>query len=146
MVPLVTKDFARTTLRPRHRPIVRALGEALFSPGGEVSAERLDGFPDEFDRFISPASKTLRFGLVMMLRLLQLTPLLFGRFRLFEDLTVTERVEHLERMDRSKIRQLPLVVVAFKTVLTMIFYEDEAELRGLGYPGPERKRYLNLVP
>ncbi len=146
MVPLVTKDFHRTTLAPRHRPLVRALAEALFSPNGEATAERLDGFVDEVDAFMSPASKTLRFGLVMMLHVLRWSPLFFGRFRLFEDLTVDDRVAHLERLDRSKIKQLPLIVVAYKTVLTMIFYEDEDELRGLGYPGPERKRYLNVLP
>jgi hypothetical protein len=146
MVPLVTKDFRRTTLRPRHRPIVRALAEALFSPNGEATPERLDAFVDEVDAFISPASKTLRFGLVMMLGVLRWSPLLFGRFRLFEDLTIAERVEHLERLDRSKVKQLPLIVVAYKTVMTMLFYEDEQELKGLGYPGAERKRYLQLAP
>jgi hypothetical protein len=30
--------------------------------------------------------------------------------------------------------------------MTMLFYEDEQELAGLGYPGPARKRYLALVP
>ena len=146
MVPLVTKDFHRTTLAPRHRPLVRALAEALFSPNGEATAERLDGFVDEVDAFMSPASRTLRFGLVMMLHVLRWSPLFFGRLRLFEDMTVDDRVAHLERLDRSKIKQLPLIVVAYKTVLTMIFYEDEDELRGLGYPGPERKRYLNVLP
>ena len=146
MVPLVTKDFRRTTLRPRHRPVVRALAEALFSPDGEATPERLDAFVDEVDAFISPASKTLRFGLVMMLGVLRWSPLLFGRFRLFEDLTVEERVQHLERLDQSRVKQLPLIVVAYKTVMTMLFYEDERELLGLGYPGPERKRYLNVLP
>lgn len=146
MVPLVTKDFRRTTLKPRHRPLVRALAEALFSPNGEATPERLDAFVDEVDAFMSPASKTLRFGLVMMLHVLQWSPLFFGRFRLFDDMTVGERVTHLERLDQSKVKQLPLIVVAYKTVLTMIFYEDEEELRGLGYPGPERKRYLNVLP
>lgn len=146
MVSLVTKDFRRTTLKPRHRPLVRALAEALFSPNGEATPERLDAFVDEVDAFMSPASKTLRFGLVMMLHVLRWSPLFFGRFRLFEDMTVDERVSHLERLDHSKVKQLPLIVVAYKTVLTMIFYEDEEELRGLGYPGPERKRYLNVLP
>lgn len=146
MVPLVTKDFQRTTLRPRHRPIVRALAEALFSPSGEATPERLDAFVDEVDAFISPASKTLRLGLVMMLWVLRWSPLLFGRFRLFEDLTVADRVTHLERLDRSKVKPLPLIVVAYKTVMTMLFYEDEQELAGLGYPGPERKRYLAVLP
>ena len=146
MVPLVTKDFRRTTLRPRHRPLVRALAEALFSPNGEATPERLDSFVDDVDAFISPASKTLRFGLVMMLHVLRWSPLFFGRFRLFDDMTVEERVAHLERLDRSKVKQLPLIVVAYKTILTMLFYEDEDELRGLGYPGPERKRNLNVLP
>jgi hypothetical protein len=146
MVPLVTKDFRRTTLRPRHRPIVRALAEALVSPGGEATPERLDAFVDEVDAFISPSSKTLRFGLVAMLTVLRWSPLLFGRFRLFEDLTVEERISHLERLDRSKVKHLPLIVVAYKSVMTMLFYEDEQELKGLGYPGPERKRHLQLRP
>jgi hypothetical protein len=125
---------------------VRALAEAMFSPEGEATAERLDAFVDEVDAFISPASKTLRFGLVMMLGILRWSPLLFGRFRLFDDLTVEERVHHLERLDKSSVRQLPLIVVAYKTVMTMLFYEDETELRGLGYPGPARKRYLAVLP
>jgi hypothetical protein len=139
---LVTKDFARTTLRPRHRPIVRALGEALFSPGGEATPEKLDAFVDEVDAFISPASKTLRFGLLMMLRILRWSPLLYGRFTLFDEMNVAERIAHLERLDRSKIKQLPLIVVAYKTVMTMLFYEDPGELTALGYPGPVRRRYL----
>jgi hypothetical protein len=145
MVPLVTKDFRRTTLRPRHRPIVRALAVALFSPAGEATPERLDEFVDEVDRFISPASKTLRFGLVFMLGVLRWSPLFFGRFRLFDDMSVEERIEHLERLDRSKVKQLPLIVVAYKTVMTMLFYEDQQELAGLGYPGHERKRHLKVA-
>jgi len=142
MVPLLTKDFQRKTLRPRHRPIVRALAEALFSPDGEASPERLDAFVDEVDAFISPASKTLRFGLVLMLGVLRWSPLLFGKFRLFDSMTVAERIHHLERLDQSKVKQLPLIVVAYKTVMTMLFYEEEQELEGLGYPGYERKRHL----
>ena len=144
-VPLVTKDFRRTTLRPRHRPVVRALAEALFSHDGEATPERLDAFVDEVDNFISPASKTLRFGLVMMLHVLRISPLFFGKFRLFDDMSVEDRVHHLERLDRSKVKQLPLIVVAYKTVMTMLFYEDEQELRGLGYPGFERKRHLKVA-
>ena len=145
MVPLVSKDFQRTTLRPRHRPVVRALAEALFSPAGEATPERLDAFVDEVDQFISPASKTLRFGLVLMLGVLRWSPLFFGRFRLFDDMSVEDRIEHLERLDRSKVKQLPLIVVAYKTVMTMLFYETPEELAGLGYPGHARKRYLKVA-
>ncbi len=136
-----TKDFTRTTLRPRHRPILRALAETLFSPDGEVSSERLDAFVDEVDAFMSPASRTLRFGLLVMLGLIRWSPLLFLRFRTFETLDVAERAHHLERLERSRFSQLPLIVVAYKTVLTLLFYEDDDEQRGFGYPGPERRRW-----
>lgn len=124
--------------------MVRALGEALFSPDGEASVERLDAFVDEVDHFISPASKTLRFGLVLMLFVLKWTPFLFGRFRTFDDLSVEERVHHLEKLERSKVRQFPLIVVGFKTVMTMLYYETPEELKALGYK-VERKRYLLLA-
>jgi hypothetical protein len=142
----MTKDFRRTTLGAGERPIVRALAEALFSPDGEVSKERLDAFVDDVDGFISPASKTLRFGLVLMLHAINLSPVLFFRFRTFTSLAVEDRVKHLERLEHSKVRQLPLLVVAYKTVLTMIFYEDEEEQRALGYTGPERKRWQRRLP
>lgn len=142
----LTKDFARTTLKAHHRPIVRALAEAMFSPDGELTAERLDAFVDEVDAFISPASKTLRFGLVLMLLALRWSPLLFRRLTPFEELSVEDRVRHLERLERSKLKQLPLLVVAFKTILTMLFYEDEDEQRAIGYPGPERHRWKRALP
>ncbi len=111
-----------------------------------MDTAKLDAFVQDVDEFISPASKTLRFGLVVMLVAIRWSPLLFGRLRTFDEMTVEERVQHLQRLERSKVRQLPLLVVAYKTVLTMLFYEDEAEQRALGYPGAERKRWLLRAP
>ena len=44
------------------------------------------------------------------------------------------------------MKQLPLMVVAYKTILTMTFYEDEREQQLLGYPGAERKRWRAALP
>lgn len=142
---LATKDYRRTTLAPRHRPVVRALAEAFFSPDGEVADERLDALVDDVDRYMSPASKTLRFGLLLMLTVIQLSPLLYGRVRSFTDLDREARIHHLERLEASRVPQLPLLVIAYKTLLTMLFYEDPRELAALGYPGAERKRWLRVV-
>ncbi len=142
---LITKDYRRTTLKPRHRPVVRALAEAFFSPDGEVSDARLEALIDELDAFVSPASKTLRFGLVMVLALIQWSPLLYGRPSTFTGLDREARIRHLDRLEASRIVQLPLLVVAYKTVMTMLYYEHEDELAWLGYPGPERKRWLTVV-
>lgn len=127
--------------------MVRALAEVMFSPDGEASDERLEAFVDEVDAFISPASKTLRFGLVLMLTAIRWSPLLYFRFRTFDELTVDERLHHLERLETSKIKQLPLLVVAYRTVMTLLFYEDEGEQKNtLSYPGPERKRWKRALP
>jgi hypothetical protein len=121
--------------------MVRALAEAMFSHDGDVPRERLEHFPEEVDAFISPASQQLRWGLLLVLLVLRWSPLLFLRFTTFEALSVDERVKHLERLERSRIKPLPLLVVAYKTVLTFVFYEAPEELRGLGYPGEERALY-----
>lgn len=142
---LATKDYKRTTLKARHRPVVRALAEAFFSPDGEVPDGKLDAFVDDVDGFISPMSKTMRFGLVALLFAVQWSPLLYGRFRTFVEMKVEDRVHHLEKLEGSKVTQLSLLVVAWKTLLTMLYYEDPDELKALGYPGPERKRHLRLA-
>jgi hypothetical protein len=142
---MAPKDFARTTLGPADRRIVRALAEALFSvpeDDQEVPPSRLDALVTEVDRFMSPATKTTRFGLRLLLAVLEWSPLLFFRFRTFAGLARGDRVRHLERLERSRVAALPLLVFGYKTMLTMLFYEDPREQRAFGYPGPERRRHL----
>jgi hypothetical protein len=141
-----TKDFARTTLRRRHRLVVRGFAEALFSHATVVPSDRLDAFVEDVDQFVSPASKTLRAGLLIMLEVVRWSPVfVVGKFSLFEDLSLEDRTRMLERMERSRFSPLALIFVAYKTVLTMAFFEEAAELAQLGYPGEARKRY-KLLP
>jgi hypothetical protein len=140
-----TKDFNRTTFGTSDRVVLRALAEALFSEDGEVPAATLDAFVIDVDGYVSPASRGLRFGLVAMLTFIRWSPiLLFFAGSLFENLPVGRRVELLDRIDRSKIALVSLVLVAFRTIMTMVFYEQPDELKLLGYPGEERKTYLRL--
>jgi hypothetical protein len=143
---LATRDFARTTLRPHQRRMVAAIAEALFSRDGEpLEPKMLAEFVTNVDGFMSPASKTLRSGLLLMLEVLRWLPLLVvGKFAAFDDLPIPKRTEMLQRMDRSKFSLFPLVVVAFKTMLTIAYYEDDERLRAIGYPGEERKRWLTV--
>lgn len=128
--------------------MVRALAETMFPGDVEgsgdqaITPERLEAFVDDVDAFISPASKTLRFGLIAILVAIRWSPLLYWKLRPFDELSVGDRVRHLERLERSKVAHLPLLVVAYKTVLTMLFYEDPTEQRAIGYPGPTRRRWL----
>jgi hypothetical protein len=125
---------------------VRSLAEAFFSPDGEVGAHRLDSLVGEVDAYLSPASKTLRFGLLVILFVIRWSPLLYFRLSTFDDMSVGERVLHLERLERSRVATLALLVFSYKTILTMIFYEDRDEQDTLGYPGAERRRWKRGLP
>lgn len=142
-VVLRTRDYARTTLRPRHRAVVGGFAEALFSDGvDDIPPARIEAFVDDVNHFVSPASKTLRFGLVVMLDIMRLMPLfVVGKFAFFEDLDLDTRTRMLEKMEGSHFAPLLLVFIAFKTIMTMAYFEDEKELRSMGYPGPARERY-----
>lgn len=143
---LGSRDFKRTTLRPRHRKMIAAIAEALFSRDeSPLEPVMLDAFVSNIDGFMSPASKTLRSGLVLMLELLRFLPVVvIGKLSVFDDLPIAARTRMLEKMDRSRFSFFPLIVVAFKTMLTIAYFEDDARLRSIGYPGEQRKRYLTV--
>ncbi len=121
--------------------MIRAIAESLFS------AEIDEAFVTDIDGFMSPASRTLRNGLLLMLELLRWLPLIvIGKAKAFDELPVEDRTRMLAKMDRSRFALFPLMVVAWKAMLTVAYYEDEARLRAIGYPGDERRRYLEVRP
>ncbi|MGA7121776.1 MAG: hypothetical protein WBY94_16840 [Polyangiaceae bacterium] len=139
------RDFARTTLKPRHRPLVFALAEAMFAHALGPTRERLDVFVDEFDRFISFASRTLRFGLLAMLAIVRFAPLVvLRRFATFETLDREDRVRVVERMAASRFIGLAVVLTAYKAIFSLIFFEHDEELAALGYSS-ERRRYKRAL-
>jgi hypothetical protein len=139
-------DFARKTLKPRHALLMPKLAEAYFAQGEPMDPERLEAFSREVDAAMSTASKTLRFGLVLMLDVIMWSPLfVIGRASTFENLSLEDRGRFLLKLERHPIVPLALVFVAWKTLLTMVYFEDPRELASLGYPGAVRTRYLTVV-
>lgn len=139
---LLSSFPARTTLTRRDRIVLRAVAEAMFSQDGEVDASRLDAHVDAVDAFISHASKPVRFGLRIALFVVRIAPVLFFfRMRMLESLAVDERVSVLVRLERSRFAELSLAFVGWRAVMTMVFYEQPAELASLGYASDERKVY-----
>jgi hypothetical protein len=135
------------TLAPRHRAVLRAFGEALFAhPGGPRPAQ-LDRLVERMEGHLEPVSRTQRTLLLLSLDFVRWLPLLlFVALAPFESVSLEKRGALLERMDRSRVTLLLLPLIAFKTILSMHFFEDEAELRAMGYPGDdERKRWLKLA-
>ncbi len=146
LVATRTRDFARTTFKPRHRKVVRAIAEAIFANDAPVPPAKLDAFVDEMDQFVSPASKTLRFGLVRLLELLTVVPFfLIGRWTLFANLSLEDRLRVFKKCEMSRFPLFLLIFIAYKTIMAMVWFEDEAELAGLGYPGPARERYKRAL-
>jgi hypothetical protein len=144
---LHVRDYDRRTFGAKHRRVLRAFAEAIFYDEEAPFEEgRLDALVEDCDDFVSRASKTLRFGLVGILSAVRWLPILMvHRFSTFEELSVADRVTMLDRMDRGS-PPLPLMLVAYKTILAMLFFEAPGELAALGYPGPERSRWKRALP
>ncbi len=134
-------------LRPRHRTVVRALAEALLHHDGGPGEEQLDVLIERFDAHLEVVSPTLLRGLLATIELVRWMPLLLlFSWSTLERLPVVRRIALLERMERSRVALLVLPLVAYKTMLSLAFFEDPAELRAMGYPGDEaRRRYLGVV-
>lgn len=100
---------------------------------------RIDLVVHEVDDHLAAASFGLRFGLLIVLDVLRVMPLfVMGRFALLEHLVPEDRARFLDRLDRSPRLSLPLV--AYKTLVTIAFYELPGELEIIGY-GSERRRW-----
>lgn len=122
------------------------LVEAYFASDEPLDLDRLEAFTDEVDAAISTASKTLRAGLVAMLEIIQWSPIfILGKPSTFEGLSLEDRARFLTRLERSSFVPLALIFVAWKTLLTMLYFEAPEQLAALGYPGEKRTRYLSVV-
>lgn len=126
---------------------MRAIAEAMFSQDGEVSEARLEAHVADVDAYVSAASKMVRVGLRIALFVVRVAPLLMLlHMRMLERLTVDERVAVLTALERSRLAHLSLAFIGWRTVMTLVFYEDPIELRSIGYAGEERLRHRRRLP
>jgi hypothetical protein len=134
----------QVALAPRHRRVARALVEALLAlpPRSGEEPDAAERLVDRFDAHVGAVSRSLRPALLFALDWLRWLPLvLLVALRPFEELPVEARTHLLERMERSRSPLLFLPLVAYKTLLSMMHFEQTAELRELGYPGEDRLRW-----
>ena len=138
--------MARFALSRRHRTMVRAIAGALFEHEAGPTEAQLDAVAAAYEAHVAALSKQLRPVLLLSLDFVRWLPLLlFVAARPFEEMDVEARVRLLERMERSRLLPLVLAFIAYKTLLTMMFYELPEEMRAMGYPGLERKRWLRAA-
>ncbi len=128
------------------RAVVRALGEALFHHADGPTPQQLDALVAGVEAHLGPVSRPQRAALLLALSFVRWLPvLLWVAPDTFEGVSVPKRLRILERMDRSRALILLMPLVAFKTLFAMLFFEQPAELRAMGYPGDDRKRWLVLA-
>jgi hypothetical protein len=128
---------------PRQRAMFRALGEALFGYLRGPTEGQLAALVVDMERHLGAVSRTQRTLLLLALELVRWLPvLLLTSTHPFEELSIDRRNVILRRMDHAKSPLLLMPLIAFKTLMSLHFYESERELRAMGYPGDERKRWL----
>jgi hypothetical protein len=138
--------MTRFALAPRHRAVVRAVAEGLFAHDDGPTTVQLDALAARYEEHLAAVSRQLRPLLLLSLDFVRWLPLLlFASWLPFDALPVGRRTALLERMEKSRALPLVLAFVAQKTLLTLLFFESPEELRAMGYPGPERKRWLKLA-
>jgi hypothetical protein len=132
-------------LSPRQRGTVHAFAQALLAIPAEERA-RIELLVDRFDAHLSVVSPALRSGLFVALAWIRWLPLaLFVAWRPFDELSVEEGTKLLERMESSRSPLLFLPLVAFKTLLSMMHFEQPHELYALGYAGDQRTRWKRVA-
>ena len=142
-----TPPTPSSSLSARQRAMVRALGEALFHHERGPTPAQLDLLVASTEAHLGPVSRPQRAALLLALELVRWLPvLLFVALDTFDAISVPKRLRILRRMDRSRAVLLLMPLVAFKTLLALLFFEQPPELAAMGYPGEdERKRWLTVV-
>ncbi len=120
-------------LNPQHEQVAHCLGLALFPPlpSSRYHAGQTD-LGGDFSRWLSIAPWYQRVGMGLGLEVLDLAPLLVtGRPRHFTGLSEAGRSELLTKMEHSKLLWLPLLLMLFKTALSLHYYERDEVLAEL---------------
>ena len=135
-----TRDFERTTFGPFARRAIRGAAEAFFTdpnePADRGAEARMTWLIADADDMVSHGSTQLQMGLRIAIVVLELLPLIvMGRFVLASSLTLEERVRFLRRVETGPITFLSLLVIAWKTLLTVLYFEHPEAAPHMGYDG-----------
>lgn len=149
---------AVTLFTDGERRVLVALGEAMFAEDGEASSDAIARNVLEVERLVASASAPVRFGLRVALLVLRVAPVLLYVASAFvrelrgvrpttlDRLPVASRVRALEFLERTRVMPLCLAFMGWRTLQTLVFYEDPRELAALGYGGDARARYKRTLP
>lgn len=109
----------------------RAIAEAIFATvAGPPPAARLDWLLADFGDFAAHAGPRARLVLALCsIVVTWLAPLMVWRLPPLARLTVTERAEAIERLERTP---LSVTVLGIKAILCILYYEHPDAMREIG--------------
>ena len=122
----------RPGLPARTRRAARVVAEGLFAqPSGPPPAERLDYLERDLDDFFGHVSLRARLLFrACVATMFWIAPLLVGRFSTMDRLSVDERVEALEKLERTP---LSLALLGAKAILCIVYYEHPDAAADIGW-------------
>jgi len=135
-----TRDWQRTTYGAFTRRALLGMAEAFFTdpddPADRGAAQRFAWLVDDVDDFVSQASPSLRYGTRIAAVLVELAPVFFvGRFARCSSLPLEERERYLAKIEASAVPRVAVMVVMFKTLMTVLYFEHPEAAPHLGYDG-----------
>ncbi len=123
-------------LRGRYKEIFLALADAFFPPDGGLSrgGSQLIN-PDFVSRYFGYAEDDLRLGLKGLLLFWDYgAPIINGKgLKKFRNLSLRERVQILEKMEKSPNDIIRYLLPTTKTLFSMFFYDHPEVWEKVGY-------------
>jgi len=122
---------ALTVLTPREASIFACVCDTVVAPNGHLPAVAQTDATFAFDRLLAASPRLNRIGLRVLFLALELAPLIVGAKTRLRRLTLRQRVEALDRLERTAAGAG--LIKAARGIALLHYYGDDAVMRRLGY-------------
>jgi hypothetical protein len=127
---------ALKALRPREAEIFAGLADSYCSPQPALPALAETSAVAFVDDLVARSGRVNRVGFRLILRIVELVPLIRGYRSRFTKLGASRRVQFVRGLDTSRWALVRILGRLLKTVAVMSYYGDERVLRSTGFdPG-----------
>jgi hypothetical protein len=124
---------ALKALKPREAEIFAGLADSYCSPEPAFPPVAQTSAIAFVDDLVARSSRVNRIGFRLILRIVDLVPLVRGYRARFTSLAAAPRAEFVHGLDRSRWAIVRILGRLLKTVAVMSYYGDERVLRATGF-------------
>jgi hypothetical protein len=125
-IALSSKEFA----------VIKSLVEVLHPQDGKFPAGVDLGLAQRFDEEVWAGRDSLSSDLKNGIQILEHSPLCFGSFARFSDLSLEKRMEHFQKLLISENEILRQVSTGLRMMLSFFYYNHPSVWPTIGYEGP----------